>query len=409
MRITTLTNRAETCACASAIALGFSIPISVALDNILLAAILVLWIASAGYAGKFSQISHNRVALAALALFILLIIGLTYGARFPGDGLRYLGKYADLAFIPVFITVFNSARARRLGWLAFAAAMILTLALSCLLWIGAITHPSPNVGDQGNPAIFKLYLTQTALMAFAAFLFVQLARAAPSPRQRKWWSAAAAIAAINVAFMSQGRTGQLILVALGLYGIHLIWKWRGTLIAVACIAIITSTMIVGSANTSNRYVQGLTEWQIWQPGQPTQTSVGYRLEFLHNSLKILREHPLAGVGTGGFPKAYSDMVADTGINPSTNPHNEFINLSIQTGVAGLLALLYLFSSVWRNAPSLPTLNEHILARGLVITFVIGCLFNSWLVDHTEGLFFAWATGLLFAGLKPPAHTTEHVA
>ena len=42
-------------------------------------------------------------------------------------------------------------------------------------------------------------------------------------------------------------------------------------------------------------------------------------------------------------------------------------------------------------------------------FVIGCMFNSLLLDHTEGLFFAWATGLLFAGLKPPAHTTEHVA
>ena len=30
--------------------------------------------------------------------------------------------------------------------------------------------------------------------------------------------------------------------------------------------------------------------------------------------------------------------------------------------------------------------------------MIGCLFNSLLIDHTEGLLFAWATGLLFAGL-----------
>jgi O-antigen ligase len=403
------TTRAETCARAGAIALGFSIPISVAFDNVLLAAILVLWIASGGYADKFAQIMRNRVALAALALFALLIAGMTYGAGYPGDGLRYLGKYADLAFIPVFVTLFKSERTRRCAWLAFASAMVLTLVLSCLLWSGAITHPSPNVGDPGNPAIFKHYLTQTALMAFVAFLFAQFARTAPSTRLRNWWWALSALAVVNVAYMSQGRTGQLILVALCLYFAHVIWRWRGTFVAIAGIAIIASAVIAGSTGTNNRYTRALDEWQMWQPGQPTITSVGYRLEFLHNSLKILREHPLLGVGTGGFPKAYADVVAGTAIEPSTNPHNEYLNLTIQIGIAGLVATLYLFYCVWRHAPMLSTAHEQILARGLMITFAIGCLFNSWLVDHTEGLFFAWATGLLFAGLKPPSAIAEHAA
>jgi uncharacterized membrane protein YccC len=39
-----------------------------------------------------------------------------------------------------------------------------------------------------------------------------------------------------------------------------------------------------------------------------------------------------------------------------------------------------------------------LARGILITITMGCLFNSLLLDHTEGLFFAWFFGLLFAGL-----------
>jgi len=30
---------------------------------------------------------------------------------------------------------------------------------------------------------------------------------------------------------------------------------------------------------------------------------------------------------------------------------------------------------------------------------IGSLFNSLLLDHTEGLLFAWLTGVLFAGLQ----------
>ena len=75
----------------------------------------------------------------------------------------------------------------------------------------------------------------------------------------------------------------------------------------------------------------------------------------------------------------------------------------------MLAMLYMFYCAWRRAPALPTLLERELAHALVITFVIGCLFNSLLMDHAEGLWFAWATGLLFAGLKPPADVAGHAA
>ena len=66
MRITTLPSRADACARAFAIALGFSIPVSVALDNILLALLLVSWLASGDFREKFAAIKSNPVALAAL-------------------------------------------------------------------------------------------------------------------------------------------------------------------------------------------------------------------------------------------------------------------------------------------------------------------------------------------------------
>jgi len=43
--------------------------------------------------------------------------------------------------------------------------------------------------------------------------------------------------------------------------------------------------------------------------------------------------------------------------------------------------------------------ESELARGLVLVMVIGCMLNSLLLDHTEGLFYAWLTGVLYGGLK----------
>jgi hypothetical protein len=41
--------------------------------------------------------------------------------------------------------------------------------------------------------------------------------------------------------------------------------------------------------------------------------------------------------------------------------------------------------------------------------MVGCLFNSWLMDHTEGLLYVWLTGLLFAGLKSPESITRRAS
>ena len=80
---------------------------------------------------------------------------------------------------------------------------------------------------------------------------------------------------------------------------------------------------------------------------------------------------------------------------TVNPHNEYLLLTVQTGVIGLACLLFLFFRQWRSAVLLETPQDRHLARGLVLTFVIGCLFNSLLIDHTEGLLFAWMSGLVF--------------
>ena len=79
-----------------------------------------------------------------------------------------------------------------------------------------------------------------------------------------------------------------------------------------------------------------------------------------------------------------------------NPHNEYLLITVQVGVAGFALLLYLFYTQWRHAVKLPGLFEQDAARGLVLTIAVTSLFNSPLHDHTEGLFFAFASAMLFA-------------
>ena len=75
-------------------------------------------------------------------------------------------------------------------------------------------------------------------------------------------------------------------------------------------------------------------------------------------------------------------------------------ITVQTGVMGLVLLLYLFYTQWRCAALLSTPFEQDAARGLVLAYMVNCAFNSALLDHGDGLFFAFMTAALFAGLKP---------
>jgi len=140
------------------------------------------------------------------------------------------------------------------------------------------------------------------------------------------------------------------------------------------------------------------EFQQWRAGVPADptSSVGQRMGFLRNTVELIRENPVLGVGTGGFATAYAARASRTGDAPTKNPHNEFLLMTAQFGVVGLAALLGLFGTQWWLAARLPGRFEQGAARGLVLAFVVASALSSTLVDHTEGLFFAYMSGLLFA-------------
>ncbi|MDO8598357.1 MAG: O-antigen ligase family protein, partial [Sulfuricaulis sp.] len=366
MRLLTLSSHAERTTRACAIALGFTIPISVALDNVLLALILALWIVSGGYRAKLALLSRHRVALAALSLFGLLVMGLAWGDHDTSAGLRMLGKYIDLVFVPIFVTLFQAERDRRRAWLALAVALLLTLALSYLTRAGLVPSSPFVMGGPGpgSPEIFKKALTQNILMAFGAFLFTHFAVRAQSLRSRILWAAAALLAVINVMVMVQGRTGQVILVVLTVYLVYSTWRRIGALPTALVFGIVVGALALGMVSNSNRLTITLEELKEWQPDRVTTTSTGQRLQFYRNSLEIIRDHPVIGVGTGGFAKAYASRVGGTDMMQTVNPHNEYLNIAVQLGIIGLVALLYLFYCQWRLAPALPTTFESHVARGL---------------------------------------------
>ncbi|MDO9011006.1 MAG: O-antigen ligase family protein [Gallionella sp.] len=394
------------------ILLGFTVPISVALDNVLLAVLLLGLLFNARAVWQIA--AQHPVARAAYLLFFVLFAAMFYGATPLREAAGALGKYADLAFIPMFMLMLSNEALRRRAQGAFLAAMGLTLLLSYLVGLhGLPVQPWMSVvATPDNPVIFHSHITQNNMMAFAVFLALLNLREATSRAVQWAWGLFAVLAGINVLFMVLGKTGYLILlVLLGWFswatlaryvrGRGKVWGWRQGVALMLVLAVLAVTAFFASPRLHDRVGLIASELRAWQPNHAELTSsTAARLDFYYNSLKIVQQYPLFGAGTGGFAGAFAEQTRGTEAFQTTNPHNEYLMITTQSGLIGLVLLLYLFYTLWRYAPLLGNIFEQDAARGLVLAYMVNGAFNSALHDHADGLFFAFMAAMLFANLKP---------
>jgi O-antigen ligase len=386
------------------VVLGSSIPVSVVVDNILLAIIAGAWIFGGGYREKIEGIRSNPVALAAIALFALYLAGTLYSVGSDLDVLMTVSKGARLLLIPMVIPLMRDVQWRRRGLAAFQGSMIVTLVISYLIWFGLMPPTVLLKGTQQDPVAFKAHITHNVFMAFTAFLLALAAVDAGTRRARILLGLLCSAAVVNVLVMVPGRTGHIVFVVLFAYFLYRQLGAKGIAIAgVALGALAVVVFLSPDTMLHKRIMLADDELQQWRAGGPIdlKNSIGQRLEMLRNTIEVIRDNPILGVGTGGFGKAYADLANRTGDTLTKNPHNEFLMIVAQFGLLGLVVLVCVFGTQWWAAARLPDRFDQTAARALVITMVVASILSSTLVDHAEGIFFVYMSALLFAGYASP--------
>jgi O-antigen ligase len=397
--IQTISFYSQKIAVACGILLGFSMPISTGLDSVLL--IFILFFALIGWNKQYiDYITNNPIAKASLALFLILFIACFFGQAPLKNSFKVLKKYDELILIVLLIPIFKQQILQTYAKYSFMAAMLFTLVLSYLIWLGVFQGTSlfaTRMPD--NPVVFKLHITHAIFMSFAAFMFAVYAM--QSAGKTRWlFVSASVLAACNVLLMTQGRTGYLVIFALAIYLILSILPKQSIMWGLGLILLASVSTYVSSPQIQSRVNLSLQEAKSWQPmqGNNQSSSIGTRLDYYSNTIKIIHKHCLFGVGTGGFEAAYAKEIAGTAVAPSSNPHNQYLLFWAQGGALGLAAFIALLALARQQAKRLVNHTDTLLAHGVIITIAVGCLFNSLLLDHAEGLFFGWFLGLLFAGL-----------
>jgi O-antigen ligase len=245
-------------------------------------------------------------------------------------------------------------------------------------------------------AVFKDHIVTSYLMSFAAYILAE--RAYYHKEYRELSVLVLSLMIFQILFMSAGRTGYVMLMLLSSIFTWQHWRWRGFLVMLPVVAVLLGLAVQCSSTFSDRFFHIPTEWQSYQSG--TETSIGLRLEFFKTSFYTALEHPWFGTGTGSFSTAYAKTASVLGLESIRNPHNEYLHIWIEIGVLGCVLLFFLFHRMWQCSRLL-TEQEKMIAQGFILSFMLGCLGNSILMDFTERHFFILMTALLFSTVPSP--------
>ena len=357
---------------------------------IILSAILgLIWFLNKEYRKFPFILGKSPVSIWALMLFSCFVLGLFYGDISRSEAFSVMRKYRELLFIPLLSCFFSEEKYRVWAWRAFFVGGVLTLIGSSLLHFG-IFHP-----DNYENYSLKSRITHSILIAF--FVFYCIHSIFKGSQYRVWYFLLVLLCVYNIFFVVNGRTGQLILLLLMLLFSIQRFGIKGLLAGLACLVLFLS-LYLGFSEKSARIYEGYdnTEAYLNHKRERSLSSMGLRYSLWENSLKLIREKPWLGHGTGSFAKEYQRITGEKR-RDRANPHNEGILLAVQFGLAGLTIYSGFLFSQYRSAKKMTGENRW-LAQGLLLCLIITSIFNSPFLDHTEGHWFAVMIALCFSPL-----------
>jgi len=153
----------------------------------------------------------------------------------------------------------------------------------------------------------------------------------------------------------------------------------------------------------DRVVKAVTEVEQYinnriEDNQLVKTSVGVRLNFMENGIRLFSEKPFLGHGTGSYENAIKKFSenSDYQVFTTTNPHNSHILILVQFGILGALIYLNIF---YRQFMEFKDTSQKYVYRPLMIVMPLFFLFisfyDSYLWGHHSQALFVFLSSIIY--------------
>ena len=351
---------------------------------------------------------HHPLVLALLPFAIAVVVAAFYGPASWNNALGAVAGWRRLLLLPLAFAIFDDEPAKRLVLKTLIVVCLIGAAISIL---GATILPSHGWLARG--VVYRNYATQGVTFSLAIIVCVA-ALLRPAAFKGDWLLGdrrmmAAAILAltIDVVFVLESRSGYgaVIVMTAALVTFLAPGSWRVKALAGLGVLICVGLLLASSPHVRGRVEQGVREIETVDV-TAHETSMGQRDVMWRHAVRMIRDHPIFGVGTGGFQDGYrpyiEGVVGWQGFVTS-DPHNQFMKIQGEQGLIGLAGLLFFIVRAFMIPAPAP---YRQLAAAALVGWCATSLANSHFSTFAEGrLLFFWLGAMLANG----QHVTQAVA
>ena len=337
-----------------------------------------------------------------VAFLGVVLLAMTYASVPWSDRWTDFYKWRTILWLYVTLMLFDRTSWRERFLVTFLAGTAVALVgsfVSAAGWVTLWRAPQEllrNSGTQGmafaGAALICTWMTleKRSLLGLATWI----------------WPVLGTLYIVNVVFITDARSGYALL-GIGSF-ILFCWKaaWQYRMLILVGLLVVGGLAFTVSPRMQSKVMTGVTQWTT-ESESAELTNFGSRRVFYQNSLELIRENWLLGVGSGGFVQAYGEHVAkkyeasDWRVMQTTDPHNQYMAVWIQQGLGGLVLFLAWIVAVAREGES-PRV-YHRLAVALLAGWCVTSLFSSHFRTFAEGHLLATFLGVLLA---VEAHSTD---
>ena len=328
------------------VVLVFAGPTSRALFNVSALVLLTSWALSGRLVQHWAVARSSPIALPALLLFGVIVVGMTYSEADWREKWEHLRVYSKLPFLLLLVALLQEQKWQQRCWVAFMAAMAVA--------VGALYT---NVGWSfvtGSPlpaharSVFLDYVIQGVVSSIFIGLALDRVRDPMlSVRWRAAWLAAALVVGYSVFFVLIGKTGPLTLCAV--LACFVFWgvPSRARWLAFGLLCVLSVSLITMAPELSSRFEKGLR--QLAHPEAAFDFgSVGLRWQMWQFSAGLIMESPLWGHGTGAYHGLAAKHLTHCELT-CFHPHSQFLFFGVEQGLIGMAAYAYFLFAIYRVA------------------------------------------------------------
>ncbi len=367
---------------------------------------VVAFLASGQAVVRLKRVLSRPSVYWAILFLGIVLIGTTYASVPWAVRWMDLSKWRTILWFVLVLAIFDERRWRERLLIMFIAGTAVGAIVSSAAAAGWITLWRPP------EHLLRISGTQGMAFACAALICAWAIMEKELMGQVPWvWPLLGVVYVTNIVFVTDSRSGYAIL-GLGLC-VLLSWNasWRGRSLIVAGLLLALGLALTVSPRMYGKVQLAVTEWA-HESELEGLTSFGIRRVWYLNTVEVIGEHWLVGVGTGGFPEAYREHIAgkypadDWRSLATTDPHNQYLGVLAQQGIVGLAVFFAWLVAVGRDRSG-PLVYRN-LAVAILCGWCVTSLFSSHFRTFVEGHLLATFLGVFLAAESHPQPPVEPI-